>query len=73
MAAGILPEPGTPYLCALGLNGEYLCGHPSCAETYGMANERCSYCGERVGYDRRFYREYGKTVHALCAEEAAEG
>jgi len=108
MAAGVLPKPGTEGgPCALGPQGEYPdCGHTDCFATYGMANERCHYCGKRVGYEVRFYREryyhcrkcrrhfderpvkHGyiweggacpgvvdevlRTVHALCAEEAAE-
>lgn len=52
MAASALAKPGTD---AGPCNG--VCEHRDCAITRGMAEADCAICGEKIGYDVRFYTQ----------------
>ena len=69
MAAGTLPEPGTEYgPCA------EPCKHTDCAATRRTAESACRYCGDPIGYERRYYLALGANAqtgpweHASCVE-----
>ena len=64
MAAGILSKPGTK-------NGpcEGPCQHRDCAETKLWAMLCCRICKERIGYDKRFYRERSDVPTDLTPEQ----
>jgi hypothetical protein len=65
MAASALPKPGSKYGPC-----ETDCQHRDCAETRAMANCNCAGCGDKIGYERRFYRdEADDLIHATCAED----
>lgn len=73
MAAGILPNPGSPWLC----KGH--CNHKSCNQIRRDAASLCVICGNSIGFDRPFYRdttpegyETGSSVHARCQTELIE-
>lgn len=73
MAAGILPKPGSEYLC----KGQ--CAHLDCAHIRQDAAAICRICQKTIGYERRFYRETndegketGGLVHAPCLEDEIE-
>ena len=76
MAAGVLPYPdGSEHApCS------DACSHKDCNETKRLAQMECVYCGQRIGFDTRFYQEalplptlpYGTYSHAVCAEDAAD-
>jgi len=69
MAAGTIAAPGTD----AGPCRNEECGHEDCDATRAMADSKCPYCHEAVGYDRRFYQLDGKIlVHAFCYETAVE-
>ena len=49
------------------------CGHAYCDDWRGMAAQCCHYCGEPIGFARRFYTSDGgwsDLVHATCHEAA---
>lgn len=69
MAAGILPKPGSEYLC----RGK--CEHIDCNHIRQDAAAVCRICQKPIGFEKRFYRdtdpqghETGQLVHALCLE-----
>lgn len=73
MAAGILPKPGSEYLC----KGQ--CHHIDCNHIRQDAAALCRICQKPIGYDKRFYRdtdpqgyETSQFVHAVCLEEEVE-
>ena len=49
------------------------CNHKDCAAERAVRLIPCSYCGNCVTPGDRAYIEHGNYVHALCAEESAEG
>lgn len=51
MAAGTLATPGQVYGPC-----EEKCIHTDCLETRKQAAVVCRYCGDVIGYERRFYR-----------------
>lgn len=67
MAASELPRPGSKYgPCAK------RCAHTDCAATRAMADRNCTGCGQKIGYDQRFFREdSGDLIHLLCWPEPA--
>jgi len=68
-----LPSPGTEHGPCRGP-----CEHKDCAETRGMADALCVYCGETIGFDAPFYhvRASGKKpegyAHARCTWETIQ-
>lgn len=85
MAAGTLPKPGTKLgPCKSKRDGVVKgCSHRDCLTTRRMAEEVCRFCGDMIGYDRRFYTDPQNTravrgdselsgpslVHADCLED----
>lgn len=70
MAAATLPKPGSKYGPCKGK-----CAHIDCAQTRQMSAETCRFCGDMIGYDKRFYTDLDnrdKLVHAVCLEESVE-
>lgn len=70
MAAGMLPKPGSQYLC----KGK--CDHIDCGHIRADAAKVCRICQKPIGFERRFYRETGpddketgSLVHASCLED----
>jgi hypothetical protein len=63
MAAGTLPKPGTKYGPCKGD-----CEHRDCAATRRMAGTACPTCGDKIGYNRRFYETDRGLEHAYCLE-----
>ncbi len=63
MAAGTLPKPGTQYGPC-----KAKCTHRDCAQTRAISAAACTICAKPIGYDKRFYTEDGKHMHAVCIE-----
>jgi hypothetical protein len=62
MAASSLPAPGTEYGPC-----EPSCEHTDCAATRAMAGRNCAGCAEKIGYEKRFFREDdGSLLHMAC-------
>jgi len=77
MAAGIYPHPGSSIgpcqMTKVGTMGLAACEHVDCNYTRRRAEAPCSICGERIGYDRRYYIDpHNKDfdVHATCLEDS---
>jgi hypothetical protein len=69
MAASALPKPGSKYGPC-----ETDCEHRDCAATREMADHNCVGCGDKIGYEIRFYRDDdGDLIHMVCAEENIGG
>lgn len=67
MAAGRLPKPGTQYGPCL-----VACQHLDCKATREMADTRCFYCGEAIGYEQSFYQQSkNELFHSACLEDEA--
>lgn len=68
MAYGIIHKPGSEHgPCATP------CRHQDCAETYRMAESRCSVCSEVIGYDVKWsYDAAGAMAHYACVLRAAD-
>lgn len=73
MAAGILPKPGSEFLC----KGK--CEHTDCNHIRQDAAALCRICQKPIGFGRQFYRdttpqgiETGGLVHAICLAEEIE-
>lgn len=51
-----------------------MCGHIDCGETRMMARAACRFCGEKIGYGKRFIkaRLSGQFAHERCVETALE-
>jgi len=49
------------------------CGHKSCEEMRAMAEGKCPWCGEKIGYERRFVRQPdGSCYHLACVHESVQ-
>jgi hypothetical protein len=64
MAPSALPKPGSKYGPC-----KTACQHTDCAATRAMADRNCTGCGDKIGYERPFYRDDADDlIHAVCAE-----
>lgn len=62
MAASSLAAPGTEYGPC-----DEACEHTDCAATRVMAERNCIACAEKIGFEKRFFREdSGDLVHMKC-------
>ena len=70
MASGFLAKPGFEFGPCL-----ERCEHVSCQKTRSMADQQCRYCGQKIGFGKRFYTDpHNETqlVHAVCIEQASD-
>jgi len=56
----LIPSPGTPGGLCRGS-----CSHETCIEQRTLAERRCGYCGNRLGFGAQVEVEH--TAHARCA------
>ena len=69
MASGFLAKPGYEFGPCL-----EMCEHFDCQKTRSMAEQRCRFCGQPIGFKKRFYTDpndetHSRLVHAVCIEQ----